>query len=332
MIRSRWLLLVSIFLLMTSVASAAAPNDPYWSQQWSLQKVGIQAAWATSTGTGIKIAILDTGVDLAHVDLAANLMPGKSFVAGSPSVQDANGHGTFTAGVAAAVTNNGIGVAGAARGAKIVPLRIAGADGAASNEAVTDAMRYAYQTAHAQVISLSFGAQCLNLGTCIPQGPVAAIPAFGLDDAIEEAFEAGSLVVVSAGNDTSSICNYPGFSPFALCVGSTNATDGVSGFSNRGLRVDVMAPGDGIISTYYEPTAPTVHSYYGTGSGTSAAAPLVAGIGALLMSMGATNVQARRMIECTAKDLGSPGYDTQYGWGRVDAAAAVAKFRTSTIC
>jgi subtilisin family serine protease len=151
-------------------------------------------------------------------------------------------------------------------------------------------------------------------------------PAIAYEDGeIPYATAMGSLVVVSAGNEATPVCSDPAINPAALCVGASDQMDRVAGFSNYGVRVDVVAPGVGIWSTCKLPGVPTDSShYFCPEDGTSASAPVVSGIAALLMSMGASNVLAATIIRATAKDLGNPGYDTTYGWGRVDAAAAVA--------
>jgi subtilisin family serine protease len=126
----------------------------------------------------------------------------------------------------------------------------------------------------------------------------------------------GALVIASAGNSSTPICGFPAANPAVLCVGASDGLDGIADFSNYGVRLDVVAPGVGLWTTERA-------GLYTSFNGTSAAAPVVSGVAALLMSMGATNIQAAQIIRLTAKDLGLPGYDITYGFGRVDAKAAV---------
>lgn len=327
-----------IGVLVLAATPARATNDELWSQQWNVRKARLDTAWITNTGAGVKIAILDTGVDLQHEDLVAKLDPGRDFVDNDATPQDVHGHGTFVAGIAAAATNNGKGIAGAAPAARIVPLRIADSNGNSVGDAIANAMEWAVDVGGAKVINLSFGVDqiCSTIEDppvplpqpCAPAGPLALVP--GFDDSIHYAFAQGALIVVAAGNGGAGLCGYPAFSAFVLCVGSSDSADVIAPSSNHGVRLDVLAPGVGITSTYYKPGGN--HTSYGTGGGTSFATPLVAGIGALLMSMGATNVEAMHYIRCTADDLGPVGYDLTYGWGRVNAAAAVSAFKAGAIC
>ena len=126
----------------------------------------------------------------------------------------------------------------------------------------------------------------------------------------------GALVVAAAGNDATPFCGTPAFNPAVLCVGASDELDRLADFSNYFLRLDVVAPGTSIITT-------DKFGLYSATQGTSVASPYVAGVGALLMSMGATNFQAAQIIRSSAKDLGLPGYDNTYGFGRLDAKEAV---------
>ena len=207
--------------------------------------------------------------------------------------------------MAAAVTNNRKGIAGAAPKAKIMPVRAFGAISGADPADVADGVMWAADNG-ADVINLS-------LGAAIPVDPfVTDLQEVSLLYATAQ----GALVVAAAGNANQPFCSTPAFNPAVLCVGASDELDRLADFSNYFLRLDVVAPGTSILSTER-------FGYYSASQGTSVAAPFVAGVGALLMSMGASNFQAAQIIRSSAKDLGLPGYDNTYGFGRLDAKAAV---------
>ena len=308
--------LLTLFATVTVAGSsnAATINDPYYPRQWGLRRIGAPAAWATSQGSGITIAIVDTGVDRTHEDLKTKLVKLQyDGVTGDDFAQDAHGHGTLVAGAAAAATNNKLGIAGVAPKAKIMAVRVFPVfheDEGAETGAVAGGIMWAADNG-AHVINLSLGG--LN-----PQPDVHA--------AILYATALGSLVVAAAGNESLPACLFPAFNPATLCVGASDQLDGMASFSNYGARLDVVAPGTAIWSTgsirkYPAPTDPL--GKYQAVPGTSIASPMVAGVGALLMSMGADNALAGLIIRASAKDLGLPGYDLTYGFGRLDAKRAV---------
>ncbi len=290
---------------------AVKVNDPLYNRQWGLKRIGAQEAWKTTQGAGTTIAVVDTGVDRTHEDLKANVLLSKQF----DSINDDFDaldlcpatvcHGTAVAGIAAAVANNRKGIAGTAPKAKIMAVRAFGSTELASAVDVTDGINWAADNG-ADVINLSLGS-------------AAGLPVSGYppeEVAILYATVQGALVVAAAGNDASPLCTAPAFNPAALCVGASDELDRIADFSNYGARLDVVAPGQSILTT-------TKFGYQAF-PGTSAATPFVAGVGALLMSMGASNLLAAQIIRATAKDLGLPGYDITYGFGRLDAKAAVA--------
>jgi len=335
MVPRRRLLFCAITLLVAATAavwpSAASagsyPNDEFFGRQWHLRRIGAQAAWQVSKGKGITIAVLDTGVDRRHLDLAANMSPlqydavngtsdGSEICTYDPPVKARVCHGTSVAGVAAAVTNNKRGVAGVAPDAKIMAIRVSTKDNI-DDTAVLNGMMWAVDHG-AKVINMSITAE---LATGLPYARTLPVPdPWNLG--VLYAAARGALITISAGNDNSALCGDPGENPAVLCVGASDSTDQTTFFSNYGVRLDVVAPGLGIWTTSVSSPYDTA-GYYSPLAGTSFAAPLVAGIGAQLMSMGATNIEAANIIRGTAKDLGLPGYDITYGFGRVDANAAV---------
>lgn len=244
--------------------STSPPNDPFWSQQWGLQTVGITAAWERTFGSDeIVVAVLDTGVSPVS-ELSGRLLAGWNFVEGTSDTSDDNGHGTMSATVIAASIGNSSGIAGACGACKILPVRVLGSDGSGTHSSVAAGIVYAAdQGAH--IINLSLG------------GPT---PSQLLDDAVAYARAAGALVVVSAGNDGVETLFYPAASPGTLSVAGTTQQDGRYSWSNFGAWVDVAAPGcnpaqsfDGLFYWY---------------CGTSSAAPVVSGVAALALSYSVT--------------------------------------------
>jgi serine protease len=344
----RRLSLVTALAIATAVvllgAPASASSDPLRAQQWGLDTIQAEAAWPTSTGTGVLVAVVDTGVDLGHPDLAPNIVSaGADFVepngtcSGSKrnrtcvqdGAQDANGHGTHVAGIIAAVANNGVGVAGVAPGAKILPVRVLDAEGSGTTDQIAAGVRYAADQG-ADVINLS-------LGFLSGQGEVVKV--IGVLDPVYEAFAyaaaKGAVIVVAAGNDAVPLCAEPSAAPGVLCVGATDRNDLKAWYSNSDATMSknyVMAPGgagalfceDDVVSTYLRGAETFCQADgYEALAGTSMATPHVAGVAALLAAKGDSRDTIVAKIPATAVDLGAPGHDPVYGAGRVDALAAV---------
>ncbi|GIF42324.1 S8 family serine peptidase [Actinoplanes xinjiangensis] len=299
------------------VTALGAPTgtDAYRSRQWSLATMNVAQAWQASTGTGITVAVIDSGVDAGHPDLAGQVLPGVDLIAGTEGVStDPNGHGTHVAGTIAAVTGNGTGVAAVAPDAKILPIRALDADG--SGYMSDTATGIVYATDHgAHVINMSLG------GT----EPSAAV-----SNAISYARSKGVVVVAAAGNSraSGSPTSYPAADQGVIAVASTTSSDWYSNFSNQGDYIDVAAPGSGIISTYPQASG----NAYVSMNGTSMAAPHVAALAALLKGYrpALTPDEVQQAMEVSAVDLGTPGEDSDYGHGRVDAAAALAAITPAT--
>jgi subtilisin family serine protease len=313
---------------------AYASNDPLYPRQWGLAKIEAEAAWGVTDGTGATIAIVDSGVDLEHPDLAANVTSydDADFTGDSDpdGAHDENGHGTHVAGIAGAIAGNGTGVAGTAPGATILPVRVLDEDGSGSSMAVANGIRYAVDKG-ADVVNLS-------LGSTSGVGQVAGLLG-ELDlvyEAISYAWNKGAVVVIAAGNDSVPLCAEPAAAPHALCVGATDSRDLRSYFSNSDAtmtRPFLVAPGgDGltcagdILSTYPRTSTQSGCSPsagYDTNAGTSMATPFVSGVAALLASKGMTNTEIVDCLLQSADDLGTPGRDPLFGYGLVNARAAV---------
>ncbi|MEW2382662.1 S8 family serine peptidase [Micromonospora sp. NPDC047707] len=336
------------------VAAAATPasgavNDPLYDKQWGLQQIHAEQAWRTSTGAGVVIAVVDTGVDLGHPDLSSKLVPGATFIDcgpapcgdgdwrgpdGAPDASDE--HGTHVAGIAAAAAGNGVGIAGAAPGAKIMPIKVLEA-GSGSFADIAAGIRYAVDHG-AKVVNLSLGA--------LPG--TQALTLTGLESAATEAIAyartKGVAVIAAAGNETSPLCATPAWEAGALCVTATDRNEVKAAYSNLGVKLDlraVAAPGgagtlecdDDVWSTVPRGTgsAGCGQGDYDAYAGTSMATPYVAGVAALLFAQQRSLDNVYSVLMSTARTplLGLRGvYTPLYGWGVVDAQAAVAAPRT----
>lgn len=305
MVRSR-VALVTLVLLVSAAGQAFASDDPLFSKQWGVQKIGAEVAWTTGTGSGVIIAIVDTGVDLDHEDLGTKLVEGYDFVEKDPSPADEDGHGTHVAGIAAAITGNGRGVAGTAPEAKIMPVRVLDEDGSGSSDDVVSGIRWAVDHG-ATVVNLSLGELT----------PIRIVLGSSMEDGIDYAWSHGAVPVVAAGNDILFPSGYANVN--ALAVAATNQNDGKPLYSNGtgDAKWGMAAPGDAILSTL-------PGHRYGSLSGTSMATPHVSGAAAVLLSLGLTPKQVVDKLLETAKDIGAPGKDGDFGSGRLDLANAVS--------
>jgi subtilisin family serine protease len=272
------------------------------------------------------IAVVDSGVDAGHPDLQAKLLPGRRFYNGGSwdsNWQDYNGHGTHVAGIAAASTNNGQGVAGVGWNNRILPVRVLDSTGSGYTSDVAAGVRWAVDNG-ARVINMSLGGEGYD-------------PA--LETATSYAWSHGSLVVAAAGNcgdpqnyyPSCSVANpviFPAANPNVLAVAATDSADGRPSFSSYGWWVDVAAPGVSVLSTMWSGnylTPGCSGQAYCYLSGTSMASPAVAGLAALVWARDPAQspAQVANTIMNTALDLGPQGWDQEYGYGRINAAAAI---------
>ncbi|MEB3185990.1 MAG: S8 family serine peptidase [bacterium] len=291
-------------------------DDPRAGEQYTLERIGTAAAHAVTEGSDrTLLAIVDTGVDDAHPDFrtrdgqASRVVRGENFVNLDGKPIDRNGHGTHCAGIAAATSRNAEGIVGQAPGVRILAEKVLGDNGAGSDAAVASGIIDAVNRG-ASVISLSLG------------GPddVRVIA-----DAIRYARDRGALLIAAMGNQGKNVKSYPAANEGVMAVGSTDEGDRLSAFSNTGDWISIVAPGDRILSTL--PWNGGLRGRrYGVLSGTSMATPCVAGIAALVRDRhpdwDADRVRAH--LERTALDLGEPGFDAQFGAGRLDAGRALS--------
>ncbi len=287
--------------------AAYVPNDPNYSKQWSLSKINAPMAWDITRGdSNLIVAVIDTGADLNHEDLSGKLVPGYDFVHNTNVPMDDNGHGTMTAGIIGAATGNGLGIAGLASNVKIMPLKVLNSSGTGFDADIVDAIYYAVDNG-AKVINMSLGSSGYSYADA---------------DAIGYARNKGVVVVAASGNDSGNVRSYPAAFPSVISVGATDQVDNKASFSNYGYTLDLTAPGVNIISTYL---STSTIGKYAAGDGTSFAAPHVTALAALLKSKYplATVGQIEQYMKDSAVDLGSPGRDQYYGWGRIDAYKAL---------
>ncbi|MUK90297.1 S8 family serine peptidase [Ornithinibacillus sp. L9] len=269
------------------------PNDPYFSPdyEYGLFTTYTDQAWDVARGDSNQvIAVLDTGVDMKHEDLDDKTIPGYNFVRNNNNPTDRNGHGTHVAGIAAAETNNGVGVAGMAPETSILAVQVLDNRGSGSLDAVADGIVYAADYG-AEVINLSLGCDC-DTQT--------------LEDAVNYAWEKGSVVVAAAGNDGVSTTFEPASYENVIAVGAVDSNNQLASFSNYGTWVDVVAPGVDIASTY-------LRGGYVYMSGTSMASPYVAGLAGLLAGQGLDNAEIRNVIESTADPINGAGFYYEHG-------------------
>ena len=298
-------------------ASTVVPNDPYYSYQWDMQRIGAGDAWEYSQGSGAVVAIIDTGVRQSLEDLAETVFTdGYDFVNQDNYPDDDEGHGSHVCGTIAQSTNNALGVVGIASQAMIMPIKVLDENGSGSYDDIADGIMWAADHG-ADIINMSLG------------GPVDLQV---LRDACEYAWNKGALIVVAAGNESTSAPSYPAAYEVCISVSATTSRDTLASYSNYGTTIDLAAPGgdsgdyngDGYDDMILQNTFSRYSEGYYFFAGTSMAAPHVAGVAALAKSInpGLTNTELRAVLESSAEDIGESGWDDQFGYGLVDAYAA----------
>jgi thermitase len=311
---------------------AYEPNDPYYGDgtQWGPQKIQASLAWDFCTGDpSVVIAVVDWGVDLQHPDLQAKMWTNPGEIPDNGIDDDGNGyiddlygwdfaywdndpqddyyHGTHVAGIAAAATDNGVGVAGVGFSSRIMAVKVGYVDDYGAQvtySAISSGIIYAADNG-AKVINLSLGSYT---------------PSSYLESSVNYVWDAGCVLVGAAGNNNKSSFFYPAAYDNVIGVSATDQNDAKASFSNHGSYISVAAPGVSIYSTYWNGS-----STYAYGSGTSMAAPHVAGLAALLFAQDGSrsNDTVRSLIESSADDLGDTGWDQYYGYGRINAYRAL---------
>jgi subtilisin family serine protease len=284
------------------VVHVAGTPDPRQDQQWGLNALQADTVWAAGDASGQVVAVIDTGVDASHPDLAGVVRVGRDFVQTGDARYDPNGHGTHVAGVVAAVGGNGIGGAGLAQGAQILPVRVMDSTGSG----------YDSDAARGLVWAADHGATVANMSLGGPDRSAV------LDSAISYALGKGVTIVAAAGNAglDGDPTLWPAADPGVIAVGAVDAYGVRPGWSSTGSHLAVVAPGVSILST-------VPGGGYQSWSGTSMAAPFVSAAAALLKHRSVLGPAAvRTQLMATAVDLGPLGFDPQYGAGRIDLVAA----------
>jgi len=286
------------------------PNDTFWKNQWGPAKIRADYAWNTTIGSSaVIVAVIDTGVDYNHPDLAANYVPlGYDWVNNDRDPIDDMGHGTHVAGIIGAVINNAQGIAGLAQ-VSIMSEKGLDSYGSGYYDDLSNAIINATD-AGADIISMSWG---------------GSTSSSVLHDALKYAYEKGVLLVAAAGNSGSTAKHYPAAYDEVVAVTATNEVDQPAWFTTYGDWVELSAPGDYIISTISSIHDPRFSYPYDYLSGTSMATPHVSGVAALVWSLFPTMSRdvLRFHLRDTADDLGAAGFDVFYGYGRINAQRAV---------
>lgn len=283
-------------------------DDTYYASEWHLAKIGAPAAWDSSTGNGVTVAVLDTGVYGAHPDLAARMVPGYNFYDNNSDTSDIYGHGTLVAGTIAGIGNNTTGVAGVAWNSKIMPMRISDPNGYITYYSIlANALTWAADRG-ARVANISYGVT--NSSTVISAASY---------------FQSKGGVVFSSGGNSGTYATGAANPTSIITVAATDANDVKASWSTTGPHLDLSAPGVGIWTTNRS-------GGYSASNGTSFSSPISAAVAALMLSVnpGLSPQQVESILRSTAVDLGTAGRDDLYGSGRVNAAAAVATAKATS--
>lgn len=286
------------------VVSDPAYNNP--DQGYAQRKLGLAASWDVTEGTAdVVIAILDTGINPAHPELAGRLVAGYDFVNNDADPMDDFGHGTHVAGIVAAELN-GASIVGVCPKCKLMPVKVLNEKNGGKWSYVVQGILYAVDNG-ARVINLSLG---------------AGVSSATLESAIKYAQDHNVVVVAAAGNGGSETVFYPAALPYVIAVGATDRNDVRWSLSNYGDFVDVVAPGVNIYSAYHDLGNTTGYAYM---TGTSMATPFVSGLAGLVLSRKPelTGAEVAEMITGHVVDLGATGKDKEYGHGRIDVYATM---------
>ncbi|MGM0436649.1 MAG: S8 family serine peptidase [Bacillota bacterium] len=316
-------------------AFSTIPNDEYFSYQWHYPQIRLPQAWDSTTGSSsVRIAVLDTGIDSQHPDLQNNLNldDGYNFPAQSKDTNDQYGHGTHVAGTIAADSNNNQGVTGIMWDAEIIPVKVLDDDGYGTNWDIAQGILYSAGLTNDPKISQPVDVINMSLG--------GSSVSETIEEAVIEASNAGVIIIAAAGNSDSTSPMYPASYPEVISVGAVdfNYPDSPvrAPYSSYGDTLDVMAPGgntrvdsdgneyaDGVLSSTFDGSGDSKTYQYVYYQGTSMASPHVAGLVGLMLANGVPDSQIRDILRETSFDLGDPGFDSEFGYGLVNAYWAV---------
>lgn len=310
--KAKGILRVDDDVIVNALAGAkGTPAQPAEVIPWGVNRIDADLVWSATTGDPVKVAVVDTGIDLTHPDLAANIKGGYNAINPTRTANDDNGHGTHVAGIIGALDNT-IGVVGVGPKVDLYAVKVLNRNGSGYLSDIIEGIDWSIQN----------GIQVINMSL----GTASNVQSF--HDAVVRAYQTGIVVVAAAGNNYGGAVDYPGAYPEVIAVSATNSSNGIASFSSVGPEVDLAAPGASIFSSYKGST-------YKTLSGTSMASPHVAGAAALVLTVpvGAYDLDADgawdpqevvNKLKATAELL--PGLSgNQQGAGLVDAEKAVTQ-------
>jgi serine protease len=284
------------------------PNDQYYSKQWNLHKIAVEGAWTINKGSGITVAVIDTGITQVRDLAETKFVKGYDFVNDTEVAKDDNGHGTHVAGTVAQSTNNSYGVAGVAYEASLMPLKVLNEYGSGTVADIAEAIKFAADNG-ADIINMSLGG-----------GGESQL----MQDAIEYAYKKGVTIIAAAGNESTDGSSYPARYPHVIGVSAFGPDGEKASYSNYGAGVDISAPGGSETGTILQETINENGEGVFLGlQGTSMASPHVAGVAALINAAGVKEPdQILKVLQQSARVIQDDGLN-YYGAGQLNAEAAV---------
>jgi serine protease len=289
-------------------SSLIGPNDQYYSKQWNLHKIGVEAAWTRTKGSGITVAVIDTGITKVRDLYETKFVKGYDFVNDTDAAKDDNGHGTHVAGTVAQATNNAYGVAGVAYEASLMPLKVLNADGAGTVADIAEAIKFAADNG-ADIINMSLGG-----------GGESQL----MEDAVKYAHNKGVTIIAAAGNENTNGVSYPARYDHVIGVSAFGPDGERASYSNYGAGVDISAPGGSETGAILQETINEQGEGVFLGlQGTSMASPHVAGVAALIKALGIKEPdEILQVLQQSARVIQDDGLN-YYGAGQLNAEAAV---------
>lgn len=285
------------------------PNDPHYTKQWNLRSINVEAAWSETKGSGMTVAVIDTGVSRVPDLKDTKFAKGYDFVNDKEEADDDNGHGTHVAGTIAQSTNNGYGVAGIAYEASIMPLKVLSGSGGGTVADISEAIKFAADNG-ADVINMSLGG-----------GGASEL----MQEAVDYAYSKGVVIVAAAGNENRNSSSYPARYPHVISVAATGPAGEKAPYSNFGAGVDISAPGGSETGKILQETIDyqTGEPVFAEYQGTSMASPHVAAVAALVKASGVENPDEIETVLTKSARVVTEDPLNHFGAGHLDAAAAV---------